>query len=255
LEELNQLKQQYNQVYSYLEQKNAESLSYYNEIQRLNGVLSELNQELLNAKSYNENLIEQYDNLVKECQLEQKIVEDLNQQINELNKTFMSGPSPKTGSEDIKEESKSPVTVKVTCDLETQTDNTDLDLKIEVKEVETKEENSALNEESIRNEIEKKYESELGALQTKLVEKINYYETILSEQNENFKENLLNEEKLQMSLSKELSDLRSHLTEVSDNYARDMYQCEDRESKLRLALTKSEETVASLNEQINSLRY
>jgi chromosome segregation ATPase len=89
-DELDLLKQQYDQVYTYLEQKNQESLNYYNEIQRLNQVVSELTDDLQNAKNINENLNEQYDNLVKEFQLEQKMVDDLNQQTSELNNTLMS---------------------------------------------------------------------------------------------------------------------------------------------------------------------
>ena len=89
-DELDLLKQQYDQVYTYLEQKNQESLNYYNEIQRLNQVVSKLTDDLQNAKNINENLNEQYDNLVKEFQLEQKMVDDLNQQTSELNNTLMS---------------------------------------------------------------------------------------------------------------------------------------------------------------------
>ncbi len=87
-EELALLKQQYNQIYSFLEQKNQESLSYYNEIQRLNAVVFELTKELTSAKELNENLKEQCDTLLKEVELQQKMVDELNQQTYELNKTF-----------------------------------------------------------------------------------------------------------------------------------------------------------------------
>ncbi len=89
-EEVAFLKQQYNQIYSCLEHKNQESLSYYNEIQRLNLVVSDLNKEILNAKNFNENLTEQYENLVKEFQVEQKIVEELNLHIVDLSEQTSS---------------------------------------------------------------------------------------------------------------------------------------------------------------------
>ena len=92
-EELNLLKQQYTDMYIYLEQKNQESLKYYNEIQRLNLVISEVNTELQIAKNLSINLNEQYDNLVKEFQLEQNMVDDLNQQTYELNNTLMNTTS------------------------------------------------------------------------------------------------------------------------------------------------------------------
>ncbi|CAF0712604.1 unnamed protein product [Brachionus calyciflorus] len=104
-EELLLLKNQYNQIYSYLEQKNQESLSYYNEIQRLNLVVSELNTELFNAKKLNENLSEQYDNLLKGFQYEQKMVEDLTEQTSELNTHLLNikadADSQKMGSENL----------------------------------------------------------------------------------------------------------------------------------------------------------
>ncbi len=87
-EELALLKQQYNQIYTFLEQKNQESLSYYNEIQRLNTIVSEVTKELAAAKELNENLREQCDTLLKEVELQQKMVDELNQQTYELNKTF-----------------------------------------------------------------------------------------------------------------------------------------------------------------------
>ncbi len=89
-EEVAFLKQQYNQIYSCLEHKNQESLSYYNEIQRLNLVVSDLNKEILNAKNFNENLTEQYENLVKEFQVEQKIVDELNLHIVDLSEQTSS---------------------------------------------------------------------------------------------------------------------------------------------------------------------
>ena len=77
-DELAFFKTQYNQIYACLEHKNVESLGYYNEIQRLNTVLCSLTYE-------NETLNEQYDNLAKECQMQQTTLDDLNQQTSELN--------------------------------------------------------------------------------------------------------------------------------------------------------------------------
>ncbi len=88
LDELVFFKNQYNQIYGYLEQKNVESLSYYNEIQRLNSVLCELNGELQAAKSQNQSLSEQYELLVKDFQLQQTMLDELNQQTSELNLTL-----------------------------------------------------------------------------------------------------------------------------------------------------------------------
>ncbi len=62
-------KNQYNQIYGHLEQKNVESLSYYNEIQRLNLVLSDLNRQLQEAQAHNEHLGGQYETLVKDFQV------------------------------------------------------------------------------------------------------------------------------------------------------------------------------------------
>jgi len=77
--------------------KNQESLSYYNEIQRLNQIVSDLNKELQDAKTENDNLTEQYEYLVKEFNIEQKMVDelnmhivDLNQQTFELNNTLIT---------------------------------------------------------------------------------------------------------------------------------------------------------------------
>jgi len=88
IDELAFFKNQYNQIYGYLEQKNVESLSYYNEIQRLNSVICGLNAELQTAKNQNESLSEQYELLIKDFQLQQTMLDELNQQTSELNLTL-----------------------------------------------------------------------------------------------------------------------------------------------------------------------
>lgn len=88
LEELAFFKTQYNQIYGYLEQKNVESLGYYNEIQRLNLVLSDQSRQLQEAQSQNEELSGQYDTLCKDFQLQQRMVEELNEQTTALNTTL-----------------------------------------------------------------------------------------------------------------------------------------------------------------------
>lgn len=310
-EEFNQLKQQYNQIYSYLEQKQAESLSYYNEIQRLNAILSELNNELLNTKSVNENLNEQYDNLVKECQLEQKMVDDLNQQIEELNKTFLSVGMRNNFRQEALDVNVSIQEAKVsTSEIEIQTDLDEADLVINktddeqlaFKKEEENEEINLLKQEQERLVRQSKhdyenYQSELSILKKqnedlvsqilldtkkeednehidndspvskeielkkeideirlKLSETTNYYEGILIEQNENFKETLLNEEKLQTNLSKELAELRAHLAEMTDNYNREMVQAEEREKKILLALNNAEEMLQKQNADLENLK-
>ena len=126
-DELAALKQQYNQVYGYLEQKNAESLGYYDEIQRLNGCLGDMQRELAAAKTLNESLHEQYENLAKECQLEQKMVEDLRDDLFELNRTLASTdasgapPPPQQQQQQQQQQAASPSPVKVQ-DGDAQTD-------------------------------------------------------------------------------------------------------------------------------------
>jgi hypothetical protein len=88
LEELAFFKTQYNQIYGYLEQKNVESLGYYNEIQRLNLVLSDQSRQLQEAQSQNEELNAQYETLCKDFQLHQQMVEELNEQTTALNETL-----------------------------------------------------------------------------------------------------------------------------------------------------------------------
>jgi chromosome segregation ATPase len=84
LEEFTALKQQYEQIYVYLEEKNKESLSYYDEIQRLNSVISDLNVELLSLKQLNE----KYEMLMSDFQTNQGIVDDLDELRFELNNTI-----------------------------------------------------------------------------------------------------------------------------------------------------------------------
>lgn len=215
-DELSLLKHQYNQIYAYLEQKNQESLSYYNEIQRLNLVISELNRELLNSKSLNENLNEQYEALLKGFQLEQKIVEDLNQQTFELNSTLMN----------IKENADQQ---KAEIDQEKENEAKLSDL---VEELKLEKEN----------------------LNVKISETESYYENALKSQAEAFKATLNAEEQQRLRLSKELERLKEHLVEMSDNYTKDAIQAEEREKQLRLALNEAQLMVQKQGATLESSR-
>jgi hypothetical protein len=88
--ELEQLQQQYNQIYSYLENKNNESLQYYNEIQRLNAIASQLTLQLDEKNELNAKLNDQYENILKDFQRGQKIVEDLDEETKEWNTNIPS---------------------------------------------------------------------------------------------------------------------------------------------------------------------
>jgi chromosome segregation ATPase len=267
-EELNLMREQYNQVYTYLEQKNQESLSYYNEIQRLNQVVSDLNRELLNTKTVNENLNEQYDHLVKEFQLEQKMVDDINQQTFELNKTLISTSNvvaEAVALQNQKQEAEmGDESLLVTKEK----------IKQEIEEdiVKREKEKSAQLEENNRQVIEQ-MEYQIKALMgereqivqasrqcneemgRKLNETVNQYESIIRSQNENFKNNLLSEEQQQQRMSKELERLREHLVEMSDSYNREAVEAEEREKQLRLALSKAEEKCQQQGANLETSRY
>ena len=374
-----------------MEQKNQESLNYYNEIQRLNQLVSELTNELQNAKNINENLNEQYDNLVKEFQLEQKMVDDLNQQTYELNNTLMSTT---TAMANIKIEQDDQREIKVETnmmttkheatnvikqepieseydshekfqnleennrrvleqmELELNQKNQEClqysdeikrlnqvvsDLKSEIQatknqenfeqieennrriqeqmEVELNQKNqechqysdeikrlnqvvsdlnseieasknqdencTVLNAELNRLKHEKdelllkmqvdreelkrlqldhdeslnKYKTHLGELNAKLEETVQYYESVIRSQNEEFKKNLLDEEQQQTRSSKELERLREHLIEMSDSYNKEAILAEEREKQLRLALSNAQQMIQQQGNTLESSRF
>ena len=331
-DELNLLKQQYDQVYTYLEQKNQESLNYYNEIQRLNQVVSELTDDLQNAKSINENLNEQYDNLVKEFQLEQKMVDDLNQQTSELNNTLMSTTNAMVNMKlepeetEVKLESKvysQDMDIKQEDELENETDSNEkfrqleennrrvleqmefelshknqecLDYSNEIKRLNqivsdlngqmnaTKNSEEKLSEFNVelnrlrlekdeliaKNEIDReklknlqkiqdetayKYTMQLNELNSKLEETVQYYESVIRSQNEEFKKSLLDEEQQQTRSSKELERLREHLIEMSDSYNKEAILAEEREKQLRLALSNAQQMIQQQGNTLESSRF
>lgn len=267
-EELNLMREQYNQIYTYLEQKNQESLSYYNEIQRLNQVVSDLNRELLNTKTVNENLNEQYDHLVKEFQLEQKMVDDINQQTFELNKTLISTSNvvaEAVALQNQKQEAEiSDESLLVTKEKIKQEIEEDIVKREKEKLVQLEENNRQVIEQmeyqikALMGEREqivqasKQYNEEMSR---KLNETVNHYESIIRSQNENFKNNLLNEEQQQQRLSKELERLREHLVEMSDSYNREAVEAEEREKQLRLALSKAEEKLQQQGANLETSRF
>ena len=374
-----------------MEQKNQESLNYYNEIQRLNQLVSELTNELQNAKNINENLNEQYDNLVKEFQLEQKMVDDLNQQTYELNNTLMSTTTAMANikieqddQREIKVETNMMTTKheatnvikqepieseydshekfqnleennrrvleqmelelnqknqeclqysdeikrlnQVVSDLKSEIQATKnqenfeqieennrriqeqmqfemsqknqeclqysdeikrlnqvvSDLNSEIEASKNQDENcTVLNAELNRLKHEKdelllkmqvdreelkrlqldhdeslnKYKTHLGELNAKLEETVQYYESVIRSQNEEFKKNLLDEEQQQTRSSKELERLREHLIEMSDSYNKEAILAEEREKQLRLALSNAQQMIQQQGNTLESSRF
>jgi chromosome segregation ATPase len=376
-----------------LEQKNQESLNYYNEIQRLNQLVSELTNELQNAKNINENLNEQYDNLVKEFQLEQKMVDDLNQQTYELNNTLMSTTNAianikieQDDEREIKVEANTTSTtttheatsvikqepveseydshekfqnleennrrVLEQMELELNEKNQEClqysdeikrlnqvvsDLNSEIQAIKNqenfeqfKENNRRIQEQmeyelsqknqeclqyndeikrlnqvvsDLNSEIEasknqdanftelnaelnrlkhekdelllkmqvdreevkrlqlnheeslNKYKTHLGELNAKLEETVQYYESVIRSQNEEFKKNLLDEEQQQTRSSKELERLREHLIEMSDSYNKEAILAEEREKQLRLALSNAQQMIQQQGNTLESSRF
>jgi hypothetical protein len=374
-----------------LEQKNQESLNYYNEIQRLNQLVSELTNELQNAKNINENLNEQYENLVKEFQLEQNMVDDLNQQTYELNNTLMSTTNAianikieQDDEREIKVEANTTTTtheatsvikqepveseydshekfqnleennrrVQEQMELELNEKNQEClqysdeikrlnqvvsDLNSEIQAIKNQEnfeqfkennrriqeqmeyELSQKNQECLqyndeikrlnqvvsdlnskieasknqdanftelnaelnrlkhekdelllkmqvdREEVKRlqlnheeslnKYKTHLGELNAKLEETVQYYESVIRSQNEEFKKNLLDEEQQQTRSSKELERLREHLIEMSDSYNKEAILAEEREKQLRLALSNAQQMIQQQGNTLESSRF
>ncbi len=238
-EELALVKDKYNQIYSYLEQKNEESLSYYNEIQRLNVVVSNLNQELSNVRLLNENLSEQYENLVKEFQLEQKMVDDLNLHTFELNKTLQS-------------------TANALQQKKEELDDSQLKIKTEHKEVNVNDEDESTNRlnqepkytEVLREKDELICEKQqvIDELNHKLNETISNYEKQINTLNENILKLKSAEDEGHNRLTKELERLREHLVTMSDNYNKEAIQAEEREQQLRIALSNAQQIIQNQNE-------
>ena len=281
LDELNFFKQQYNQIYGYLEQKNVESLNYYNEIQRLNLVLSDLNRELKNANALNDNLNEQYESLAREFQLEQKIVDDLNEQTVELNKTLLnttnavqadSHQSIKQEAEEdlIKEEKQKLLDIEdknrhIIDQMQFQINQLIAD-KQQMFDAETIESyKSQLNQLADELNLNKENEARLNqliadkeAVMIELNEKLNqtigYYEAQLKTQTDSLNLSKQNEEQQIQRLSKELKRLKEHLVEMSDSYNKEAIQAEEREKQLRLALSDAQKNLQQHGEIVVSSR-
>jgi len=241
-EELALVKQEYNQIYSYLEQKNEESLRYYNEIQRLNVIVSNLNQELVNVRTLNENLSEQYENLVKEFQLEQKMVDDLNVHTFELNKTLQS-------------------TANALQQQKEELEDSQFKVKTENREEGNEEDKSAsrLEQEFKYTEVLRE-KDELIREKQQIIDELNHKlnETIINYEKEI---NMLNESNLKLKsvedeghnrLTKELERLREHLVTMSDNYNKEAIQAEEREQQLRIALNNAQQLIQNQSENQQS---
>lgn len=271
LEELTFFKTQYNEIYGYLEQKNVESLNYYNEIQRLNVILSELNRELQLAKTQNETSNEQYENLVKEFQLQQKMVEELNQQTSELNTTLSdtkrSVAAHLQQSDDQQTEDE--------CEKSFESDSKKIDKPVEkLQEIKTEpktesdipefaiEEHNREVINQLQMQIEqlvvekaaflKDSEDQIDDLNKKLDQTIDYYEEQLKTQAKNIEDLSKNKQDNDRSerLTKELDRLRGHLVEMSDNYTNEAIQAEEREKQLRLALNDAQKNLQINDENI-----
>lgn len=239
-DELALVKEKYNQIYGYLEQKNLESLSYYNEIQRLNVVVSNLNQELLNVRTLNENLSEQYDNLVKEFQLEQKMVDDLNLHTFELNKTLQSTSNALLQQKEELEDSSE---LKIKTENEEMEDESTTRLDNELKYAE------ALRE---KDELIREKQQVINELNHKLNETISNYEKEINMLNENNLRLKSVEDEGHHRLSKELERLREHLVTMSDNYNKEAIQAEEREQQLRIALSNAQQLIQNQSENQES---
>jgi len=241
-EELALVKQEYNQIYSYLEQKNEESLRYYNEIQRLNVIVSNLNQELVNVRTLNENLSEQYENLVKEFQLEQKMVDDLNVHTFELNKTLQSTANALQQQKEELEDSQFKVKTE-NREEGNEEDKSASRLEQEFKYTEVLRE---------KDELIREKQQIINELNNKLNETIINYEKEI---------NMLNESNLKLKsvedeghnrLTKELERLREHLVTMSDNYNKEAIQAEEREQQLRIALNNAQQLIQNQSENQQS---
>lgn len=242
-------------------------MNYYNEIQRLNSVLSDQNTELHNLKSSNQNLNEQYENLSREFQLEQKMVEDLNQQIFELNNSILTTTNAFRQQTPDRTEILNTSTLSIICKVETET-QTELNTEFEKEKIEigenkgTKLTNDDLIqlEEKYKSEVEKQ-EQRIEALQRDKEELIEenrrtsvemsvrleqtqlYYEDLFKKENENFRGVLANEEQQKAKLARELDRLKEHLMTMSENYNNEAIQAENREKQLRTALSEAQTTL------------
>jgi len=100
-----------------------------------------------------------------------------------------------------------------------------------------------------------KYKTHLGELNAKLEETVQYYESVIRSQNEEFKKNLLDEEQQQTRSSKELERLREHLIEMSDSYNKEAILAEEREKQLRLALSNAQQMIQQQGNTLESSRF
>lgn len=253
-------------------------MSYYNEIQRLNGVLSEQGGELQSLKNMNENLSEQYENLSREFQLEQKMVEDLNQQIYDLNKSLLDTSNAfrqqtpertaaAVAAATAAAASLSQLSIVDKLEAETQTDVEQKHVEKEVEKEEVKvvtvvekiEDTTKIQELEIQyKSIVEQLEQRIDALQrdkneladenrrlaaemsVRLEQAQSYYEDLFKKENENFRAILTNEEQHKVKLTRELERLKEHLVTMSDSYNNEAIQAEEREKQLRTALTEAQ---------------
>lgn len=229
-------------------------MGYYNEIQRLNTIISDQNSQLLNLKSANENLNEQYDNILKDFQLEQKMVEDLNQQTFELNRTLQNTTS--TFMQQSSEKESNDTEAQNDNDQNTPEESTkakELENKYKqlVEQLEQKidnlvQEKSFLIEENSRN---------MEELNTKMNQSQMYYENLIKQENENFRGILANEEQQRAKMSRELARLKEHLVEMSESYNKDAIQAEEREKQLRLALNDAQNNLQQQGASLENSRF
>lgn len=227
----------------------------------MNGVLSDQNAELNSLKSMNDNLSEQYENLSRGFQLEQKMVEDLNQQIFELNKSLLdtSNAFRQQTPERSPEIVSKPVTVSIDTQTEEQEETKNLDAEF-IRQLEEKHQRLEGDQKCLVEKLEQRIEalqrdkSELvdenrrmaAEMATRLEQTQSYYENLFKQENENVRGVLANEEQQKQKMSRELARLKEHLMEMSENYNKEAIQAEEREKQLRTALTEAQ---AALQQQ------
>ena len=207
------LREQYSQIYGFLEAKNVESLSYYNEIQRLNGILAELNSELSEAKTANASLSEQCENLSKEMDLQEKLIDELSTQTIELTRNIETA---------VRQQDESSAAILSHADQSTSA-------------VPGAVEGEEKKEEELRKEIE--------SMRIRMDETQAIYDHELRESAQRHEASMSEVEKQNVKLSKELARLKEHLVEMSESYTREAVQAEEREKQLRTRLSEVSEAI------------
>ena len=219
----NNLQHDRSQIYFYLTQKNEESLNYYNEIQRLNEIILNLNKDLTTTK-------QQHDKLTNDFNLEIKIVEELNEEIGNLRNALF----------EVKQQNES------------QNRSEEGHLETMSKQFEEKLRGKEDNLNKLKYEFDQlndKYESLQFELKRCCGERDQALMSL--KEKEMDQRNRQSDDKEQcVKLGKELERLRQHLVEMSESYTKEAIQAENREKELRTLLSQAEENINSQNSTI-----